>query len=203
MNTDATDRNTSIPLIGCGILKDEIDYLIKKNGWDLSAHYLDSSLHVDFERLEYSLTHALRHFGSKPKTVFYGTCHPLMNRFMRDGNAVRTEGQNCVEILLGKDLFTRCLTEGSFFLMEDWARHWDRVMTKAFGDNPEVIRDIFQSEHKQLLALRTVCSGDYGADADRVSRATGLPLKWMDAGLDHLEAVLKETLGKLKGLEDE
>ncbi len=199
---DVTDKGAAVPLIGCGILKDEIDFLIEKNGWNLSARYLDSSLHVNFEKLEHSLTRALRHFGGAPKAVFYGTCHPLMARFIHEGNAVRTEGQNCVEILLGKGLFTRCLSEGSFFLLEDWARHWDRVMTKAFGKNPAVIRDIFQAEHRQLLALRTVCSGDYSADAERVSRAVGLPLQWMDVGLDHLEAVLKDTLEQLKGLDD-
>ena len=200
---DATENKAAVPLIGCGILKDEINYLIKKNGWDLSPHYLNSSLHVDFEKLEYSLTQALKLFGDEPKAVFYGTCHPFMDRFIREGNAVRTEGQNCVEILLGKEQFTRLLTEGAFFLMEDWARHWDSVMIKAFGDNPEVIKDIFQGEHTQLLALRTVCSGDFTEEAERVSSLTGLPLKWLDTDLDHLEEVLRETLKKLKGFVSE
>jgi hypothetical protein len=184
----------SVALVGCGILKNEISYLINKNKWNVEPHFLSSSLHVDFKQLENALVNRLFQLGKDPKVVFYGTCHPNMNNFMEQGNALRTKGQNCVEILLGRELFDKYLSSGAFFLMEDWALHWKTVMTKAFGDKPEVIREIFSSEHKYVLALRTVCSSNYETEALKISEEVGLPLQWLDVDLDHLESVLTETI---------
>ena len=107
-------------------------------------------------------------------------------------------GQNCVEILLGKERFTRELEKGAFFLMADWARRFEYVTGMAFNDNPEITRKIFQMEHKYLLGLRTPRSGDFSDHAEKVSRLVDLPLHWMDVGLDHLEKTLKHTIESCK-----
>ena len=38
-------------MVGCGILHKEIDYLIKKNGWNIETQFLDSALHNYFNKL--------------------------------------------------------------------------------------------------------------------------------------------------------
>lgn len=189
-----SEKLSTFPLIGCGILRDEISFLIEKNHWALEAHYLSSSLHVDFDKLENNLVHSLKHYGADPKLVFYGTCHPNIKRFIDQGNAVRTDGQNCVDILLGHVLFEQYLSKGAFFLMEDWVRHWDNVMFKAFGRNPEIIREILSSEHNFLLGLRTPCSSDFSREAEKIAESIDLPLKWLDVSLDHLESTLENAL---------
>lgn len=56
------------------------------------------------------------------------------------------------------------------------------------------MREIFQGTHRYILALRTSCSGDFSAEAQEVARQIGLSLRWTDVALDHLEAVLRETI---------
>lgn len=187
-------------LIGCGILKTEILFLIEKNRWNLETVFLPSSLHVDFAQLEKSLTAALARHPDRRKIVFYGTCHPLMDSLLGDGAVVRTEGQNCIDMLLGTERFTRELSAGAFFLLEEWAEHWEQVIYPVFGSNPAAIRALFSSEHKRLLAIRTPCSSDFSAKARTVAEITGLPLEWTDVTLDQLESCLNKALVRLNGI---
>ncbi len=182
-------------LTGCGILKKEIEYLIKKNNWPVETHFLCSSLHVDFDKLYNSLEKSLKKYADRETLVFYGTCHPLIDKVIDNEHTIRTQGQNCIEILLGQKIFTDELAAGAFFLLEDWAKRWDYVSGKAFG-NEEIAAAILQEERDYFLALRTPCSGDFTKEAEHVSTLNSLPLRWMDVSLDNLERVLKETLAR-------
>jgi hypothetical protein len=182
-------------LLGCGILKKEVDFLIQKNGWPLETLFLDSALHVDFNRLSKSLTSALARHRGENVIVFYGTCHPLMEQMLAESKTFRTRGQNCVEMLLGHDLFTQELANGAYFLLEDWARRWEHILTKTFNTkNQDLICDIFQGDRKYLLGLRTPCSDDFTDEAEAAGRMVGLPLRWRDVPLGHLESVLLEAI---------
>jgi hypothetical protein len=186
-------------LIGCGILKKEINWLIKENNWQLSTSFFDSSLHVDFEKLYMNLKLAIDKLSDQEPIVFYGACHPLIDNFLYDANVIRTKGQNCVEILLGHDLFTEELSAGAYFLLEDWALRWNYIITKTFGPNMEITRQIFQEDRKYLLGLRTPCSGNFTKEAELAAQSVGLPLKWMDVGFDHLQSVLASVLKQKNG----
>jgi hypothetical protein len=184
----------NISLLGCGILKKEVNYLIRKNNWRIKPRYLCSSLHVDFDKLETALTGSLKKKDNPHDIILYGTCHPSMDRFIEENQGIRIKGQNCVEQLLGRNLFDQYLSEGAFFLMEEWAQRWEMVMGEAFGNNPEIIREILTMEHNFLLALRTVCTAPYHERAEQISLKTGLPLRWLDVELDHLEEILYEGM---------
>lgn len=181
-------------LLGCGILAREVRYLIEKNGWALDTDFLDASLHVDFAALESALQGGLARHVGRDMVVFYGSCHPRMEQMLQAAHTVRTPGQNCVEMLLGRERFMQELTQGAFFLLEDWALRWDAAISKTFGDKPEVVREIFQLSNRYLLCLRTPCSGDFEQAAIEVGAKVGLPLRWLDVGLDHLEVVLRQVL---------
>lgn len=188
-------------LAGCGILKKEILRLIEKNRWPLDTAFLDSSLHCDMKRLENCLKALLAKYHDRKIIVFYGTCHPLMDRMLSEAHTSRTSGQNCVEILLGHDLFNRELAAGAFFMLEDWAQRWEEITLKGLGTtNPPVIRDIYREGGRQyLLCLRTPCSGDFTAKAQAAGELVGLPLRWLDVTLDHLEAVLQTAIDRKLG----
>lgn len=189
-------------LIGCGILRKEIRRLIDKNLWPVDTCFLDSALHVDFEKLADELTCALSKHRDRNCIVFYGSCHPLMDGILKNGGTFRTPGQNCVDILLGNALFSAELQKGAFFLMEEWARRWEYITRITLGNNLSLIRDIYQGAHSHLLCLRTPGSGDFKAAAEDAGRLVGLPIKWLNVGLDHLETVLQETINrKLREIE--
>jgi hypothetical protein len=186
-------------LLGCGILRKEVNFLIEKNAWPFDTDWLDSSLHVNFEKLAHALQTGILRNRGREVVVFYGCCHPRMEKILETARTFRTEGQNCVEMLLGRDVFMDELSNGAFFLLEDWALRWDEAIGKTFGNNPAVVREIFQLSNKSLLCLRTPCSGDFSEEAAAVSEKVGLPVRWMDVGLDHLESVLRQAVERKFG----
>lgn len=187
-----------IVIAGCGILRREIEYLIEKNGWNVGLRLWDSALHVDFEALGETLEKGLETLSGVKTVVFYGACHPLMDDIVRRHGAVRTEGQNCIEMLLGKERFTAELGNGAFFLLEDWAARWREITFKAFGGSKETARDIVSGGHTRLLCIKTPISGDFSKEALEMGEYLGLSVEWTEAGLDNLEKVIAEAIGKMK-----
>jgi len=108
----------------------------------------------------------------------------------------RTEGQNCVEMLLGRERFMAELEQGAYFLLEDWVRHWEPVMNQTFGCRWDIARAIFHEDRRYLLAIRTPVSGDFTAEAERAAASIELPLRWMEVDLDHLEQVLQAAVDR-------
>lgn len=190
-----------LALVGCGILHKEVDALIARNGWRLEPRYLASALHNHLDRLADRLQDALgkERQAGREALVLYGACHPLMDRIVERHSTVRTAGQNCIVQLIGYERFMEELGRGAYFLLEDWALTWEPMITKAFGSNLEVVREIFHGSHRSMLAVRTPCSGDFTAAAEAAARFVDLPLRWMDADLAHLEAVLSEALAAQQG----
>ncbi|MCK9396684.1 MAG: DUF1638 domain-containing protein [Methylobacter sp.] len=185
---------STLSLVGCGILQKEVGYLIAKNNWPLTTDFLPASLHIDFKRLACALQAGLARHADEQTIVFYGACHPGMDKMLSEAHALRTAGQNCIEMLLGEEEFNRELTQGAFFLLDDWVRNWDAVVAKTFGSNISVIRDIFHDRHRYLLCLRTPQSDDFSQDAAHISDMLDLPVQWRDVSLDHLESVLHAAI---------
>jgi Protein of unknown function (DUF1638) len=183
-------------MVGCGILQKEVEALIRKNGWNVETHFIESALHNYFGRLWAELDTALTAEERKGKEtiVFYGACHPLMDRMLEEHRTLRTCGQNCIVMLLGYERFMAELSRGAYFLLEDWALKWEPMLTELFGSNRTVLREIFHSSHKMIIAIRTPCSGDFTTAAEAAARHVDLPLEWMDVDLTHLESVLADAI---------
>lgn len=182
-------------LIGCGILAREIRFLIAKNAWPIETILFDSALHNDFGSLGTTLESTLSTHRNRNTVVFYGCCHPRIDAILSDARTARTPGQNCIEMLLGSAVFKEELMKGAYFLLESWARSWTSEIQGTLGTSrPDVIRAIFQEDRRYLLALRTPCSGDFTAAAEEAGRVAGLPVRWMDVRLDHLEQILHNAL---------
>lgn len=175
---------------GCGILRREVEYLVAKRGWPVDTLFLDSALHCDLDKLGRGVTGTLRRAASREVVVFYGACHPLMDDMLAQAGTIRTEGQNCVEMLLGHDRFTEELSRGAYFLLEEWARRWHEIVEKTFGPNLAVAREIFRTHCQYILAIRTPCSTDFTREAETAASYVGVSLRWMDVTTDHLEHVL-------------
>ncbi|MFA7240486.1 MAG: DUF1638 domain-containing protein [Sulfuricellaceae bacterium] len=190
--------NKPIVMVGCGILRKEVAYLIGKNGWNLETRFLVSSLHNYFDKLYAQLDAALDSDDEKGREtiVFYGSCHPRMDDLLNKHRTLRTHGQNCIVMLLGYERFMEELGQGAYFLLEDWALTWEPMITECFGKNIAVVREIFHSSHRKMIAIRTPCSTDFTAAAEVAARFVDLPLEWMDVTLDHLEAVLADALAR-------
>lgn len=185
-------------IIGCGILEKEIRFIIEKNGWQLRPALLPSGLHVDFDKLRSTLEKCLIHYSGQMNIVFYGACHPRMDKILESAHTIRTPGQNCVDIYLGHELFNSELEKGAFFLFEDWALHWKEIVGSIMPGDPEIMRNIFRGAHKYLLAIRTPCSNDFTREAEAVGEMTSLEVRWLDVGIEHLEANLAATIAQMR-----
>lgn len=181
-------------LIGCGILADEVRSVIAERSLPVSIRFLPPALHLDPRRLEGRLTGALTEHADRRRAVLYGACHPLMDDLVAVAGACRTAGQNCVEMLLGTEAFTEHLNAGAYFLLERWARGFEATAARVFGPYPEVVREIYRTSHRYLLAIRTPYSGDFTAAARSVSERVGLPLRWTDVGLEELGRRVEEAV---------
>lgn len=188
-------------MVGCGILHKEVDFLIRKNAWNVETQFLASSLHNYLNKLSAQLNASLDsdERQGRETIVFYGSCHPLMDKILEKHHTLRTHGQNCIVMLLGYERFMEELEKGAYFLLEDWALTWEPMITECFGKNLAVIREIFHSSHKFIIAIRTPCSTDFSAAAETAARFVDLPLVWMDVTLDHLEAVLADAIARKLG----
>lgn len=187
-----------VVVVGCGILHKEVDYLVRKNGWNVETQFLDSALHNYLGKLSDQLNAVLTadELQGRETVVFYGCCHPQIDKILESHHTLRTQGQNCIVMLLGYEQFMQELGKGAYFLLEDWALTWEPMITECFGKHPAVIREIFHSSHKYITAIRTPCSNDFTAAAEAAAAFVDLPLHWMDADLSHLEAVLVEALAR-------
>ncbi len=184
----------AIPLlISCGILGHEIQHLIRRNSWAIDCHLLPSKLHFDYDLLEKSLVAVLSRFPDRRAIVVYGTCHPGIDRIIERAGGIRVPCQNCVEMLLGHEEFTRELAEGAYFLLEEWAMQWEEMLERTFGTGP-VAREIFRSDRRYLLALQTPCSSDFRKKAEAAAETIGLPLRHRHVALDNLEKLLLNEL---------
>lgn len=192
----STDR--PLVMVGCGILRKEVNYLIRKNGWNVETEFLASSLHNYLDKLSSQLDATLDNDDRKGRdtVVFYGGCHPLMDKILEKHHTLRTHGQNCIVMVLGYERFMEELEKGAYFLLEDWALTWEPMITECFGKNPAVVREIFHSSHKKMIAIRTPCSSDFTGAAEAAARFVDLPLEWLDADLDHLESVLMDAIAR-------
>jgi len=190
------EKSDNLVLVGCSILHKETDFLIKKNNWHIETHYLNSALHNYLNRLSTELNAALDEEQDKGKetVVFYGSCHPTMEGLLEEHHTCRTHGQNCIVMLLGYEYFMQELSKGAYFLLEDWALTWEPMITACFGKNIPVIREIFHSSHKYMLALRTPCSADFTEAAEKAAAFIDLPLHWLDVDLQELETVMADAI---------
>lgn len=201
MNIDASATVAGakpLTLVGCGILHKEVDYLIRKNGWNVETRYLVSSLHNYFDQLYRELDATLdgEDRQNSQTVVFYGACHPRIDAILTKHHTLRTQGQNCIVMLLGYERFTQELEKGAYFLLEDWALNWEPMITQCFGDNLAVIREIFRGSHQRMIAIRTPCSGEFTAAAEAAAAFVDLPLTWLDVDLSHLETVLADAIAR-------
>lgn len=182
-------------LLCCGVLRHEVRWLVEERAWDVEVECLDSALHVSFEKLYIAVGDALAAIGQRPTVLVYGACHPRIDALLAGRPAVRLEASNCCEMLLGPQRFHQGLELGSFFMLREWAAHWQEFLLPALGDL-RGMRLIFSSCHKSIVGLRTPGSLEFSEQAEAISLAVGLPWRMEDTGLEYLSGLIEGALAR-------
>jgi len=186
--------------IACSIFKNEIKKMNDRGELDFDIKYMSSMLHMYPSKLQKKLSEKVaKDAGSYEKiTLLYGDCHPFMHEMDELTNVKRTQGINCVEILLGKERFRKLRKEGVFFFMPEWTIRWEEVFRNELGLNPELAKEFMQEMHSKLVYLDT---GQIPIPDDilkKISEYTGLNYEIIKVELEMMRTEIEKTFDRMK-----
>lgn len=189
-------------VISCGILRKEIEHLQAKGDIHVEAYFLSEKLHMDYNLLDRGLNSALKkHQTRSPQGVivvygdvclgFKGEMKMLMDKY----DAVKVDGLNCIDCLLG----------GKGKLLEIDPDHKYLFLNPAFIQFGETLREKekYRNRGREMYSMLDGiilldAMGDlaeYQPRIDEIVERTGLPiLDHRKIGLDGLKNVLLEAL---------
>ncbi len=196
-------------VISCGILRNEIEYLLENGDIDAEVHFLSEKLHSDYNLLDRALNHALKKYSAESfrgTIVVYGdVCLGFkgeMKALLDHYDAVKVDALNCIDCLLGgkgklleidpdhKYLF---LNPAFIRFMEKTTQKWND--DQVIGKTREEIRERYRMLDGIILLDVMGDLDRYQSKIDEISDYTGLPiLDRKDMGLQGLKDVLLEVL---------
>ena len=196
MNTGLEEMRKKL-LISCGILQPEIEALIAREEIEAEAVFLNKYLHMDYRKLHDALKASLRkHRKRKPVVVYGDVClgfNGEMQALMTECDAVKVDGLNCIDCLLG----------GKGKLLEIDPNHRFFFLTPAFLEFSEtLISEAKEDNRRRFNMLKGIILVDSLDNMEKhmdwiehFSDQTGLPvLEHRVVGLDGLKAVIEEAL---------
>jgi len=204
---------TSRPLlISCGILREEIEKLIKEKKLDVDVVFLDAGLHAVYSELENAVTSALDEHSKRAKNgiiIVYGDmCHPRLKKIVKKyNNAVKVDALNCIDCLLGghKKLLQVDPKCSHFFLSPGWMPS-NLKKTKYFKEifdwNLEDVKDQFENLTGLIIIDSLGNLEELESDIEEFSYYTGLEVKEQKTvGLKGLKQLIEEAIKKLQKTE--
>ena len=189
-------------VISCGILRQEIEHLMKKGDVVIDVHFLSERLHSDYGLLDRGLNAALKKYRKQsPHSIvvvygdvclgFNGEMKILMDRY----DTVKVDGLNCIDCLLG----------GKGKLLEMDPDHKYLFLNPAFIQFIEKIRGKTKKQTREMFSMLDGIIlldsmgdlDDYQSKIDEIVDHTGLPiLDRKRIGVDGLKDVLLEALDR-------
>jgi hypothetical protein len=189
-------------VISCGILRQEIEHLMKKGDVVIDVHFLSERLHSDYGLLDRGLNAALKKYRKQsPHSIvvvygdvclgFNGEMKILMDRY----DTVKVDGLNCIDCLLG----------GKGKLLEMDPDHKYLFLNPAFIQFIEKIRGKTKKQTREMFSMLDGIIlldsmgnlDDYQSKIDEIVDHTGLPiLDRKKIGVDGLKDVLLEALDR-------
>jgi len=174
--------------ISCSIFRREIKLLQEQKQLEIPFRYLGSMLHLDPEELDERLQAVTSedHHDGKDIILVYGDCCPYMYTIKKQDHVKKIPGKNCIEILLGNDLYTNLIREGAFFLMPEWAKRWREIFQDEFKLYGEDARSFMTELHTKLIYVDTGLTPIPENLLIEISEYSGLPTEIMPVSLEKL-----------------
>ena len=189
-------------IISCGILRAEIEHLLKKGNIDVDVHFLSEQLHVDYNFLDRALNAAIqKHLKQCTQGIvivygdvclgFNGEMQNLIDKY----DVVKVDALNCIDCLLG----------GKGKLLEIDPDHKYLFLNPAFiqflkkirGKTKKMTREMFSMLDGIVLLDAMGDLDAYQSKIDEIADHTGLPiLERKNIGLGGLNNVLLEALDR-------
>lgn len=185
--------------IACSVLKAEIEALRERGLFDLPTHFLVSNLHMEPEKLHERMVSLLEDLGrGRQVLLIYGDCHPYMKDLAGNPGVTCVKGQNCGEILLGRERYRQLLKEGAFFLFPEWTLRWREIFHQIKDIGKESTVAVMRERQSKLVYLDTGVCPVPVEELMACSEYFGLPYEVLEVSLDHLHSVINAAIGKGK-----
>lgn len=187
-------------MIGCSVLQAEVESLCEVHWPDHKLIFLPSMMHMHPQRLASSLESVLdaelkQGYGV---VLIYGDCCARMTALEALPGVVRTRGNNCYDLLLGRGEYRRLSHEGAFFLLPEWARRWREIFSKELGLNRVNATSFMRDMHRRLVYLDTGVVPVPEKELRECAEYCGLPYETRPVSLELLRSAIEEALLRLK-----
>ncbi|GFO68357.1 hypothetical protein GMLC_19360 [Geomonas limicola] len=138
--------------LSCGVLRPELEELLRTSRIDGTLLCLDSMLHMEPTKLEQALTTTLERLSKRAATVVlvYGDCAAHLLDIVKRFKVVRIPFINCAQLLVGRERYRQLMREGAFLVLPEWAPKWEQIIKNELGLDRGVAHDLM-SEHRGVL----------------------------------------------------
>jgi hypothetical protein len=180
----------------CGVLRREVDRIVREEYPDADTVFLDSMLHMHPERLRVAIEEEMRRFDGTPVVLVYGDCHAHMQETCERGFCSRTGGMNCCELLLGHEHYRRLQRENVFIFLPEWTERWKEVFAGELGLSDRNQAASFMREMRSgLIYLDTGILAVPDETLEEIGNYFGMKVQVLPVTLDRLREEIKRTVG--------
>ncbi|GFO57035.1 hypothetical protein GMSM_40420 [Geomonas sp. Red276] len=187
--------------LSCGVLRNEMEELLREGKIGGELFVLDSMLHMEPVRLERELTSALARLDEKNGTLVlvYGDCSAHLLDIAKRYRVGRVAAINCAQLLVGRQRYRQLMQEGAFLVLPEWALRWEHIMKRELGLDETVAHGLMGEHRGVLVYLDTGIVGVPERQLREFSSYTGLPWRVEPVSLDTmLESLLQARAGSVK-----
>jgi hypothetical protein len=187
-------------MICCAVFEAEVKALWKNHWPDIVIRFQNSMLHMRPAKLATRLELLIEEELAQEHQVvlIYGDCCLQMTALVSRPGVVRTRGNNCCAMFLGRDEYRRFSREGAFFLFPEWTHRWRHIFTVELGLNQENATSLMSDMHRKLVYLDTGVVPVPIKDLQECSQYCGLPYEVHQVSLEPLRVAIEEALHELE-----
>jgi hypothetical protein len=190
--------NTTV-LICCGVFQAEVEALRDMHWPGLPIRFQNSMLHMRPEKLATRLDAVLDKELAEGRRValIYGDCCGQIAALESRPGVTRTCGNNCCDMLLGRDEYRRLAHEGAFFLFPEWTHRWRQIFRTELGLNHENATDLMRDMHRKLVYLDTGLRPAPVEALQECAQFCGLPFEVFPVSLEPLRIAIQNALNTI------
>ncbi len=191
-------------LVSCGVLKKEIQELVKRGDLDADLVFVSGSFHMDYALLEKNLREVLKRtlprFSGRVILVYGDLClgtNNEMKKLAEEYGVIKVDAVNCIDCLLGgKGKFFEVDPTHELLLLDpgmiDFYKYFKKKAQQE-GVDEDALRQFF-SGLKGIMLLDTL--GETEKNLEEIAKLNfGLPvLETKKIGLDNLKLVISEAI---------
>ena len=201
---DPAAQSSSILIIACGALAQEIVQLQTLNGWNhLHLKCLDAELHNRPHLIAGKLREKIAQHRNEYNNIFvaYADCGSggEIDRVLEDENIERLPGAHCYSFFAGEQRFKEISEQelGSFYLTDFLAKHFERLVIKGLklDQHPE-LRDQYFGNYTRVVYLSQEDNPSVRSLAKNAALFLGLDFEHEHCGYGDLQTGLESQVLK-------